>query len=247
MERNDALTLVSGATSGIGSALVRRLAGTRRLLLHGRDETALRELRASLPDASAHEIWVQDLADPGAVGSALEALLAEKGWAVSAFVHVAGVFAVWQTRSLDMDAVRRMFDVNVFSAIEISRQLTRKRVNQGALTNILFVSSIASRIGLKGYQAYAASKGALNALARSLAVELAPQVRVNCILPGGVETKSTGLFFSTPEMAAKTVAGVPLGAGGVDDVAAMAEFLLSADARWITGQEFVVDGGRSIV
>ena len=56
MERNDALTLVSGATSGIGSALVRRLAGTRRLLLHGRDETALRELRASLPDASAHDL-----------------------------------------------------------------------------------------------------------------------------------------------------------------------------------------------
>jgi len=247
LERNEAFTLVSGATSEIGSAIARRLAGSRRLLLHGRNESALQELRASLPDPSAHGIWVRDLSDPAAAGADLAARISGQHEFVAEFVHAAGVFAVWPTRSLDMEAVRMMFDVGVFSAIEICSQLVRKRVNQGALANILFISSIASRIGARGYQAYSASKGALNALARSLAVELAPAVRVNCVLPGGIETKATRMLYATPDAAAKANAEVPLGLGSAQDVAALVDFLLSADARWITGQEFVVDGGRSIL
>ena len=76
----------------------------------------------------------------------------------------------------------------------------------------------------------------------SLAVELAPKVRVNAVLPGIIETQMTQEYFTNTDF----VAYYPLGFGRPEDVADMVEFLISDRARWITGQEFVVDGGRSV-
>ena len=94
-----------------------------------------------------------------------------------------------------MTFVTRVFNVNVFSAMEIIRPLAQRRVNKGALRSITFISSISSRMGAKGYSVYAASKGALNAMALSLAVELAPAVRVNSVLPGTIETEMNKEHF----------------------------------------------------
>jgi NAD(P)-dependent dehydrogenase (short-subunit alcohol dehydrogenase family) len=141
-----------------------------------------------------------------------------------------------------MAFVNRIFNVNLFSAMEIIRSLVQKRTNKGALQSITFISSIASRVGASGYSVYAASKGAVNALSLSLAVELAPAVRVNAILPGIIQTEMTKEYFANSDF----VALYPLGFGRPEDIADAVEFLSSEHARWITGQEIVVDGGRSV-
>ena len=143
---------------------------------------------------------------------------------------------------MEIAFVTQLFNVNLFSAMEIIRPLTQKKVNQGALRSITFISSIATRVGASGYSVYAASKGAVNAMSISLAVELAPTVRVNAVLPGIVETQMTKEYFTNPDF----VAFYPLGLGYPEDMADAVEFLSSDRARWITGQELVVDGGRSV-
>jgi NAD(P)-dependent dehydrogenase (short-subunit alcohol dehydrogenase family) len=129
--------------------------------------------------------------------------------------------------------------------MEIIRPLIQKRVNQGALRSITFISAIGSRLGGKGYSVYAASKGAINAMSLSLAVELAPAVRVNAVLPGTIETEMNRDHFANADFAASVQAIHPLGFGRPEDVADAVEFLSSDRARRITGQEIVVDGGRS--
>jgi NAD(P)-dependent dehydrogenase (short-subunit alcohol dehydrogenase family) len=101
-------------------------------------------------------------------------------------------------------------------------------------------------VGASGYSVYSASKGAVNALSLSLAVELAPAVRVNAVLPGIIGTEMNREHFADPDFVAFVQATHPLGFGRPEDVADAVEFLASDRARWITGQEMVVDGGRSV-
>jgi len=93
---------------------------------------------------------------------------------------------------------------------------------------------------------YCASKGALDSFMRALAVELAPDIRVNSILPGGVRSRMTESMFADPEMAARLTKDYPLGAGEIEDIVNAAEFIISEKARWITGQQLIIDGGRTI-
>ena len=146
-------------------------------------------------------------------------------------------------RQADTDSIDSIFNVNILSAMELIRPLLKKE-NKGALKNIVFISSLASIRGEKGNAVYAASKGALNAMAISLAKELAPKVRVNSVSPGTVETPMTQAFIES-EAGAAHLQTYPLGVGHCDDITNLVNFLLSDEARWITGQNIVIDGGRS--
>ena len=91
---------------------------------------------------------------------------------------------------------------------------------------------------------YSASKGALDSFARSMAYELAPRVRVNTVLPGGIVTPGTQRMVGDMEMPQDGPNSL-LGEGTPLDIADMVAFLLSKQSRWITGQNFIVDGGRT--
>ncbi|MGO9008549.1 MAG: SDR family NAD(P)-dependent oxidoreductase [Bryobacteraceae bacterium] len=239
---DETYTLITGASSGFGRSIALRLARSRRLVLTGRNVGKLDEVRRKCETPERHLVWVEDLNRVGAIREELASFLASRNIRIDHFIHSAGVTGIQLARAVEPEFVNRVFNVNVFAAMEIIGALVQRRVNRGALRSITLISSIASELGAKGYSVYAASKGAVNALTRSLAVELAPAVRANAVLPGIIETEMTREYFVNSDF----VALYPLGAGRPADVADAVEFLSSDRARWITGQEMVVDGGRSI-
>ncbi len=243
---SETCTLVTGASSGLGRETAVRLSRLGPLLLHGRALARLEETRALCTDPERHHLWLHDLADIGTLEESLRQTLVGQALQVARFVHCAGVLQVGPLRLLERVAIERTMNVNCLSAVEITRLLVRKSVNAKALSGVVFVSSTASQFGAKGFSIYCASKSALDGYMRALAVELAPSVRVNAVLPGAVRTAMTEHMFSDPDVAARMQRDYPLGVGEPSDIAAAVEFLLSDQARWITGQQLVVDGGRTV-
>lgn len=235
--------LITGASSGIGRQIAVTLSAKYPLILGGRDENRLQET-ARLCQHHDTILWCHDLKDVNRIRESLLALLQERAVFVQAFVHSAGISPLSPLRMLKMETMQDIMTVNFFSAVEILKVLAKKKSNKQTLSRVVFISSIASQIGTQGQSVYAASKGALDAFMRSAAVELAPRVRLNCVLPGamptsmGQEIRDAGLQKSPEEE------GYLLGEGTTQDVADMVAFLLSPQSRWLTGQCVSVDGGR---
>jgi NAD(P)-dependent dehydrogenase (short-subunit alcohol dehydrogenase family) len=228
-------TLVTGAASGFGLSIAGKLSPSRRLVLSDVNGEKLQ---------TAHLLWARDLSRPEGVGAEFAAFLAKENACIGHFIHSAGVFGLQFARAHDMAFVERIFNVNLFSAIELIRTLTQKKSNGGALRTITIISSVGTRVGAAGQYVYAASKGAVNGMCLALAVELSPTVRVNTVLPSYIESGMNRGEFAKPEFVASIKAMHPLGLGRSDDVADAVEFLTSDRARWISGHELVVDGGR---
>jgi len=239
-------TLVTGASSGLGQSIAVRLSDNRRLILNGRNPERLQQTLNSCANPDQHILWEYDLCDVQNLSDTLGAVIAERKIAIDCFVHAAGILKILPVRSVTYKMLSEVLNTNLVSAFEIVSLLVRRRVNQQQLKNVVFVSSIASEFGAPGFSMYAASKSALDGLMRSLAVELAPNVRVNSILPGGFRTPMTEAMLSDPTVEAKLVRDYPLGLGQIEDIVNAADFLTSDRSRWITGHQLVVDGGRSI-
>jgi NAD(P)-dependent dehydrogenase (short-subunit alcohol dehydrogenase family) len=239
-------TLITGASSGIGRAIAERLSEKRRLILHGRDLQRLEDCRSHCAHPEMHLLWVHDLCDLEGLAPGLTKLLAEADIAVDCLVHSAAMLKLLPVRAVTHAAFNAVLNANLVSAAEIVSLLVKRRINRQQLKNVVFISSIASNFGAPGFSMYIASKSGLDGLMRALAVELAPGVRVNSILPGGIRTPMTTSLLENPEVADKLARDYPLGLGEVEDIVNAAEFLASKSSRWITGQQIVVDGGRSI-
>ncbi len=239
-------TLITGAGSGIGQQIAVELCGSRNLILCGRSADRLEEtLRLVHGKSKQIYIWEYDLELVEGIKASLEAFLTANNLFVDGFIHCAGKMSVLHMRMADYKNTLKIFNVNVFSATEIVALLLKKR-NKEHLKNIVFISAILAQFGAKGHNLYSATKAALNGLMRSLAVELAPEIRVNSVLPGGIRTPMSEAAFKDPVIVEKFRAEYPLGIGDTQDIADMVYFLLSDKAKWITGQEMVVDGGRTI-
>jgi NAD(P)-dependent dehydrogenase (short-subunit alcohol dehydrogenase family) len=237
--------LITGASSGIGREMAISLSGQYSLILGGRDAERLEATRQACQSPDRHLCWARDLSDVTTLGDALIGFLAECGVRVASFVHCAAVLKVLPLRSISIGHVQDVMNTNVLAAMEITRVLMRKNVNHKSLESIVFISSIASQFGAKGFTAYCASKAGLDGLMKALAVELGPEVRVNSVLPGGVRTPMTDAMFDDPATAERLTRDYPLGIGLPSDISDAVAFLMSAQARWITGHQLVVDGGRS--
>jgi NAD(P)-dependent dehydrogenase (short-subunit alcohol dehydrogenase family) len=238
--------LITGSSSGIGREIAVRLSASHPLILHGRDAARLEETLNKCDHSTKHCLWKCDLGEVDRIESSLTELLVARSVGVKGFVHCAGILKILPIRSIERSSVEETMNINFSSAVEIIRLLVRKRINQKHLRGIVFVSSIASLYGARGFNLYCASKGALDSLMRALAIELAPDVRVNSVLPGAIRTGMTDAMLSDPDLAQRLEAAYPLGMGKPHDIACAVEFLLSERARWITGQQLVVDGGRTI-
>lgn len=190
--------------------------------------------------------WRMDLDDISAVEETLTGFIRDAGIDIAHFVHCAGVMKMLPLKMMTAEVLQKHFNTNVFAAACITKTLAGKKSNKSALKSAVYISSNISNMGARALSAYGASKGALDALMRCLAMELAPKVRINSVLPGAVMTEMTGAIFENETVAERMAATYPLGFGHPDDIYEMVDFLLSDKAKWVTGQQFTVDGGRTV-
>lgn len=237
--------LVTGGTRGIGLALVRRLATQQRVVFtwrHSADEAQrlVDECRAKGHDVQSVQC---DGSNAQAVYDLAQQLIAQHG-APLALINNAGVMRDGALISMDASAWLDVIDQNLNASFYWTRALLPSMV-EATRGTVLMMSSVSGLKGNVGQTNYSATKAALIGMARSLALEVARLgVRVNAIAPGVIDTDMTR---NMPEKAyAALCKSIPMRhAGAVDDIAAMAEYLISEQGRYITGQCFAVDGGMS--
>ena len=163
--------------------------------------------------------------------------------------HSAGQLQILPLSATRPERVRALMDVNFISGLEMARAFSERSVMMETGASILWISSIAAHVGSSGQIAYCASKGAIRAAVRAMAVELAPRgVRVNSVSPGMVMTEMAVATAArlTDEQMSRIKALHPLGLGQPNDVARAACFLLDPVNSWVTGTDFVIDGGYSL-
>ncbi len=238
--------LITGATSGIGREIAVGLSKEYSLILSGRNVEKLEQTLSLCVNREKHLTWVCNLQNIDALEQSLAGFLTPEKISVSGFIHCAGFLKMLPLKRATLQNLHETMNVNFSSAALIIKTLLAKKLNEQNLKSVVFISSIASLGGVKGFNIYSASKGALDSLMRSLAVELAPQVKVNSVLPGSIKTQMTESIYSDPVLLEKMLKEHPLGLGETKDIFEMVAFLISEKSKWITGQQFVVDGGRSI-
>ncbi|NEW78100.1 MAG: SDR family oxidoreductase [Gelidibacter sp.] len=238
--------LVTGASSGIGKEIAVQLSKTNNVVLHGRDLDRLDEVKTLCGSKNQYIVWQQDLNKVDEIETSLTSFILYHKVVIDKIVHCAGYMKMAPLKISSLEVLSKTFNINVISASLLCKVLTQKKANNASLSNIVFISSNISNMGAKGMSAYGASKGAIDTLMRCLAVELAPKIRVNSVLPGAVLTEMTQNIFENVEVKNRMEATYPLGIGEPNDIFQMVNFLLSNHSKWITGQQFTVDGGRSI-
>ena len=243
---NNNFVLITGASSGIGKEIAIKLSEHYNILLHGRQMDKLMAVKEKCSNNSNQLIWQQDLNEIDFIESSLVNFLALNKISIIKYVHSAGHMKLVPLRMSTIEVLKTTFNINVIAASLICKVLNQKKVNNTALDAIVFISSNISNMGAKALSAYGASKGAVDSLMRCLAMELAPKVRLNSVLPGAVLTEMTEAIFLNEEVKRRMEITYPLGIGKPDDIFQAVNFLLSDNARWITGQQITVDGGRTV-
>lgn len=238
--------LVTGASSGIGreTSIVLAELGARIVLVGRRREELERTLGSLSPQD--HRIEPFDLTDLDAIPAWTRGL-AEAIGPIDDLVHSAGVHFTLPVRATASRQYTDLMRVNVDAAFFLTKGFRQKGVRRmGGTSSIVFLSSVMGLIGQTGISAYSASKGALVAMAKSLALELAREgIRVNCVAPGVVRTRmaENAEQVLTREQYESIEAQHPLGTGTPRDVAYAIAYLLAETGRWVTGTTLVIDGG----
>lgn len=231
--------LIFGGVGGIGEALARRLRAQGQ-------PVAITSRHAERVDVLAAEIGatalVCDVLDEASLQAAIEA--ASNGGRLAGLVYAVGSISLKPLARTTASDMTTAFQLNVVGAMTAVRLATDFLKAGGG--NVVLFSSVAARQGFPMHTAIGTAKAALEGLTLCLAAELSPDIRVNAIAPSLTETPLAAGLTVNRRMAEGIAVLHPIPRlGTADEMAALAQFLLSSDAGWITGQIIGVDGGRS--
>lgn len=246
MNKEMKTAIVTGGGSGIGLAIAQSFvsAGIRTIII-GRDEAKLIAAKEQLGEACI--TLAADLAILDAI-PALVASITDRYGPVNILVNNAGINLKKEFTDVSDEEFQRILSTNVSAVFSLSREVVKSMLGNGGGA-IINISSMASQYGIPKVIAYSASKGAIEAMTRAMAVELSPKgIRVNCIAPGFIATDmSAKALNNDPERKNKVLSRTPMGElGSPADIGATALFLASDAAKYITGVVLPVDGGNSV-
>ena len=158
-------------------------------------------------------------------------------------VYFPGTINLKPFKNLKVEDFYNDFDINVVGLIKILKFYV-PHFNEGC--SMVFISSLAGKVGLPFHSSVSISKSAIVGLSKSLAAEFAPDFRVNCISPSLFKSKMSSRFLRNEESQERLRNNNPLKKiGSTEDISSLISFLLSSESRWITGQDISIDGGMS--
>jgi len=238
------VALVTGGSRGIGRAVVERLAGDGMdvvFFYRGNAEAAQGVVEAVAAAGGRAEALQADVTDAAAVAQAVERVVESRG-RIDLLVNNAGIVRDNLLAMLDDADIRAVLDTNVLGVFHVTRAVVPHMISKRA-GKIVNLGSVAGDKGGRGQSNYAASKGAIQAFTRAMAVELASRkITVNCVAPGVIDTE---MSQAVRDLAGEQVTQRILlkRVGSADDVAHAVWFLASRFADYITGEVLHVDGG----
>ena len=249
----DKVACVTGASRGIGEAIARRLAAEgARVALAARDEGACARIAAEIAQAGGEAMAVGcDVTLPVSVSGAIASIAARWG-RIDILVNNAGLGGSTPLDDADDSRWNAILATNLTASFRVTREAAPFIPKGGRIVNL---SSVLGRFGVAGFSAYCASKHGVIGLTRAMALELAPRrITVNAICPGWVETEMAregfgriGRAQGAGEEAGRNAAAKMTPLGRVldpEEIAGLAAYLASDDARDLTGQAIVIDGGQ---
>jgi 3-oxoacyl-[acyl-carrier protein] reductase len=241
----DRVAIVTGGSRGIGRATVLRLAeaGAHVVINYAKNEAAAEEVAQQARKFGVQALCFRaDVAHVNQAKSLVDQTIERLG-RVDLLIANAGIWEGAPIEEMSEMVWDRVIDANLKGTWAACRAVVpfMKREQNGS---IVIVSSTAGQRGEAGYSNYAASKGGQISFTKSLAVELAPYVRVNCVAPGWVDTELNDGVFSDKQFKQKIIETIPLGrVATADDVALSIVFLASDWALHLTGEVINVNGG----
>ena len=239
------VAVVTGASKGIGAGIAKQLAaeGAAVVVNYGSSKTGADKIVAEITSAGGKAVAVQaDMAKKAEI----ERLFAEakKAFGRLDILVNAGIYESSPLENVTEEHFHKQFNLNVLGLILATQAAAKLFDSAGG--SIINISSVVSTLGFPNYAVYSGTKGAVDAITRSLAKELGPRgIRVNAINPGPVETEGAhAAGIAEGDMRKHLEAQVPLGRiGQPQDITGAAVFLASQDSSWITGETFVISGG----
>lgn len=236
------VALVTGGSGGLGTDMARALARAgATVVLLGRRPDALAQAAAEVGEGTG--TLTANVADPVEVGRAVEAVLAQHG-RLDVLVNGAGTHVIRPSHELALEDWQKVLDANLTGSFICARAVAPVMRDLGG-GKIINIGSVMSTWGLPRRAAYAASKGAVALLTRSLAQEWGPwRINVNAIAPGFFHTRLNDHLFRDPAWVDRLTARIALGRPGrPGDLAGAVVFLASAASDYVTGHVLYVDGG----
>jgi 3-oxoacyl-[acyl-carrier protein] reductase len=240
------VAVVTGASKGIGASIAKHLAaeGAAVVVNYASSKTGANQVVSEITANGGKAVAVQaDVANKADIDRLFAETKKTYGQ-VDVLVNNAGIYEFSPIEGVTQESFHKQFNVNVLGLVLTTQEALKHFTSKGG--SIVNISSVVSTLGVSGGAVYSGTKGAVDAITRSLAKELGPRgIRVNAINPGMVETEgyqSAGIAESG--MRKEVEAQTPLGRiGQPQDIATAAVFLASSDSAWLTGETLTISGG----